>query len=148
MLMIGCGTSPTKFTSTHDQSNLRNVPLGYLQNFNQQMSSFEGTKQKRASYLLLCCVRKSTSINILQGYKNGFLLSWPGIDLIQESDTTPTIVTAKGHLDQEHRNLKSTKAQASETTSLVLPTIPSSENDRKKNALLLFTHLPEKHMDV
>ena len=39
--------------------------------------------------------------------------------MIQESDITPSIATAKGHLGQERRILQLTEAQGNETASIM-----------------------------
>ena len=67
------------------------------------------TNQQLAKYLHACCYSPSKSI-FLKAIKNGNFLSWPGLDskLIEKHLQTP-VATAKGHLDQERRNLQTTK---------------------------------------
>ena len=81
------------------------------------------TTKQLAQYLHAACGSPPIS-TFLKAIKNGLLQSWPGIDLIKESDLLPSIATAKGHLDQERKNLQSTKpssvnssSQPSSTTS-------------------------------
>ena len=67
------------------------------------------TKQQLASYLHACCYSSSIS-TFMKAIKNGNFITWPGLDskLIENHLQTP-VATAKGHLDQERRNLQSTK---------------------------------------
>ena len=67
------------------------------------------TTKQLAQYLHAACGSPPIS-TFLKAIKSGLLQSWPGIDLIKESDLSPTIATAKGHLDQERKNIQSTKA--------------------------------------
>ena len=78
------------------------------------------TTKELANYLHAACGSSAIS-TFLKAIKDGFLLSWPGIDLIKESDITPSLTTAKGHLDQEQKNLQSTQQQPT-----MLPT-PASD---------------------
>jgi hypothetical protein len=50
-------------------------------------------------------------------------LTWPGIDEISLVKHLPaSIATAKGHLDQERKNLRSTKQQINNTMDDFFPT--------------------------
>ena len=63
----------------------------------------------------------------MKAINNGNLLSWPGIENIKASHLSPKLATAKGHLDQERKNLQSTKIPASILPSLDTPPIKSYE---------------------
>ena len=78
----------------------------YIQKANVIIRKNQTTKEL-ANYLHAACGSPTIS-TFLKAIKDGFLLSWPGIDLIKESDITPSLATAKGHLDQEQKNLQST----------------------------------------
>ena len=57
------------------------------------------TTKELTNYLHAACGSPAISTS-LQAIKDGFFHSWPGINLIKQSDITPSIATAKGHLDQ------------------------------------------------
>ena len=90
------------------------------------------TTKDIAKYLLAACGSPSIS-TFLKAIKDGLLQSWQGINLIQESDLSPSIATAKGHLDQEQKNLQSTKSQSPPVPAAAPPahhdtTQPTSNN--------------------
>ena len=85
-----------------------------------------------ATYLHAACGSPAIS-TFLKAIKDGFLLSWPGIDLINESDFTPSLATAKGYLNQEQKNLQSTRqspaihsTSTSDSTPSQTPEIPNA----------------------
>ena len=95
------------------------------------------TTKQLAQYLHAACGSPPIS-TFLKAIKNGLLQSWPGIDLIKESDLTPTIATAKGHLDQERKNLQSTKQHQPAPAS----TADNSEHDESIAPLQTNQSLP------
>ena len=60
------------------------------------------TLKDLANYLHAACGSPPVS-TFLKAIKAGLLQSWPGIELIKESDLSASIATAKGHLDQERK---------------------------------------------
>ena len=104
LLDVSLTTINTQPTS---QSSTTTAPTNLLQKANVIIRKNQTTKEL-ANYLHATCSSPAVSF-FLKAIKNGFLLSWPGIDLIKESDLTPSLATAKGHLDQERFNLQSTQ---------------------------------------
>jgi hypothetical protein len=77
------------------------------------MPSFEKIKQRPAKAI-----------------KNGNFITWPGIDnLSLGNHLPPSIITAKGHLNQESKNIQSTKIKDATIDSDFLPS--SSEPNHK-----------------
>ena len=109
--------SLTTFDIPSTQLNPPNTPT--IERANVIIRKNQTTKEL-ATYLHAACGSPAIS-TFLQAIKDSFLQSWPGIDLIKESDITPSIATAKGHLDQERKNLQST--QNSPATQSTSPTI-------------------------
>ena len=67
------------------------------------------SKTELASYLHACAGSPPIS-SFLRAIKKGNFISWPGIDAINFAKfLQPSIATAKGHLNQERKNLQSTK---------------------------------------
>ena len=67
------------------------------------------SKVELAEYLHACAGSPPIS-SFLRAIKNGNLITWPGIDSVNFSKfLKPKIATAKGHLNQEKKNLQSTK---------------------------------------
>ena len=92
------------------------------------------TTKELATYLHATCGSPAIS-TFLKAIKDGFLLSWPGIDLIKESDLETSLTTAKGHLDQEQKNLQSTctsPAIDSTSTSNSTPSQPPETTPANK----------------
>jgi hypothetical protein len=67
------------------------------------------TKQQLANYLHGCCFGPNKK-TFIQAIRNGNFITWPGLEssIIERHMITP-VATAKGHLDQERKNLNSTK---------------------------------------
>jgi hypothetical protein len=69
------------------------------------------TKTELAQFLHGCCGSPAIT-TWARAIKNGNFLTWPGIDdILLTKHLPPSIATAKGHLDQERKNLRSTKQQ-------------------------------------
>ena len=69
------------------------------------------SKSELASYLHACAGSPPIS-SFIRAVKNGNFATWPGINDINFAKfLDPTIATAKGHLNQEKKNLQSTKVQ-------------------------------------
>jgi hypothetical protein len=67
------------------------------------------TKTALAQYLYGCCSSPVLS-TWQQAIRNGNFVTWPGIDSLSIDKHLPkSIASAKGHLDQERKNLQSTK---------------------------------------
>ena len=67
------------------------------------------TKQDLARYLHASCWSPPIS-TFLRAIKNGNFLTWPGLTTqLITKHLPPSIATAKGHLDQESKNLQTTK---------------------------------------
>ena len=67
------------------------------------------THAELADYLYACCGSPPLR-TFLRAIKNGNLITWPGIrDIDFNKHLTKSIATAKGHLNQERKNLQSTK---------------------------------------
>ena len=67
-------------------------------------------KKDLIHYYQACCfhLRKST---FLKAVKNGNLIHWPGLtSAVVEKYFTPTLASAKGHLNQERKFLQSTNS--------------------------------------
>ena len=68
------------------------------------------SKSDLASYLYACCGSPPVSA-FLRTARNGNLITWPGInDVASKKYLSPSIASAKGHLNQEPTNLQTTKA--------------------------------------
>jgi hypothetical protein len=67
------------------------------------------SKTKLVQYLYGCCGSPVVS-TWKQAIKNGNFITWPGIDVLSIDAHLPkSIASAKGHLDQERKNLQSTR---------------------------------------
>ena len=75
------------------------------------------TKQQLAAYLHACCFSPSVT-TFVKAIKKGHFITWPGLDatMIQKHLIVP-VATAKGHLDQERKNLQSTQQVEATTTT-------------------------------
>ena len=90
----------TLFTSTHQANAI------ILKN---------QSKTELAQYLYGCC-GSPVITTWKKAIKNGNFITWPGIDTISlDRDLPKSIASAKGHLDQERKNLQSTKIPPAET---------------------------------
>ena len=87
------------------------------------------TKQQLAAYLHACCFSPSLK-TFIKAVKNGNFISWPGLDAnLIEKHLTASIATAKGHLDQERKNLQSTKPTTSSANTSNEPTSEEQQSD-------------------
>ena len=69
------------------------------------------TKSQLANYLHACLFSPCTS-TLQKAIQKNFLLTWPGIDKINfQTLVGNSIATAKGHMAQERKNLRSTKPE-------------------------------------
>ena len=78
--------------------------------FNQKVNAVirrDKTHAQLAKYLHATCGSPPLS-TFFKAVKSGNLLSWPGITVIKPIDVPYTLETAKGHLDAERKNLRST----------------------------------------
>ena len=74
----------------------------------------EKTKTELIQYLHKYCFNP-TPITFLKGINNGNVLTWPGFNNKEWLDhLTPSISTSQGHMNQERKNLQSTKHAKSE----------------------------------
>lgn len=75
------------------------------------------TKQDLAKYHHACCGSHVPS-TFIQAVRNGNFLGFPGLDVnLIDRHLPPNLATAKGHLDQERKNLRPTLAATSLLTS-------------------------------
>jgi hypothetical protein len=74
------------------------------------------SKTQLVQYLHGCCGSPVLS-TWNKAIKNGNFITWPGIDSLSLSSLPKSIASAKGHLDQERKNLQSTRVPGD-------PTIP------------------------
>jgi hypothetical protein len=80
------------------------------------------SKTQLAQYLYGCCGSPVVS-TFKKAIKNGNFITWPGIDTLSLDAHLPkSIASAKGHLDQERKNLQSTRINA-----------PIDKNEENKN---------------
>ena len=72
------------------------------------------TKNNLIHYFHACCFSPSIA-TFIKAVQNGNLVTWPGLThkLIKKY-LEPSIATAKGHLDQERKNLQSTQPPSNE----------------------------------
>jgi hypothetical protein len=76
------------------------------------------TKAHLVQYLYGCC-GSPVVLTWKKAIRNGNFITWPGIDSLSiNKHLPPSIASAKGHLDQERKNLQSTK-----------PVLVPAEND-------------------
>jgi hypothetical protein len=79
------------------------------------------SKTQLVQYLYGCCGSPVVTTWI-KAIKNGNFITWPGLDTLSiEAHLPKSIDSAKGHLDQERKNLQSTRVQ--------LPTTSSEDDD-------------------
>jgi hypothetical protein len=76
------------------------------------------SKTQLAQYLYGCCGSPALS-TWKKAIKNGNCLTWPGIDTLSLASLPKSMASAKGHLEQERKNLQSTK----------LPLVTDDEDD-------------------
>jgi hypothetical protein len=71
------------------------------------------TKTELAQYLYGCCSSPAVS-TWKKAIKNGNFITWPGIDTISlDRDLPKSVASTKGYLDQECKNLQSTRTAQS-----------------------------------
>jgi hypothetical protein len=73
------------------------------------------SKTQLVQYLHGCCGSPVLS-TWKKAIKNGNFITWPGIDSISLSSLPKSIATAKGHLDQERKNLQTTQVKQNTDT--------------------------------
>ena len=103
--------------STNNHNNTTPILRKHVSNIIIRKST---TIKDLIHYFQGCCFGPSKS-TFLKAVKNGNFITWPGLTYKNlDKNYTPTIFTAKGHLNQERKNLQSTK---------VIHTIPLSVED-------------------
>jgi hypothetical protein len=95
-----------------------NIPLSPRQHLNAIIRR-DLSKTQLVQYLHGCCGSPVLS-TWKQAIKNGNFITWPGIDSLSLSSLPKSLSSAKGHLDQERKNLQSTR---------VPPDIPIVDDD-------------------
>ena len=89
--------------STNEDTSLRRQSMNVIIKKDQSKSDL-------ASYLYACCGSPPVSA-FLRAARNENLITWPGIDdIASKKYLSPSIASAKGHLNQEPTNPQSTKA--------------------------------------
>jgi hypothetical protein len=105
------------------------------------------TKTELVKYLHACCFSPATS-TFIKAVQNGNFITWPGLEASTIRKFLPdSIATAKGHLDQEQKNLQSTKPTTTPSDEFndFFPT-PSTPNEvTNECCALLFPFVP-KHV--
>jgi hypothetical protein len=123
---------PTNSTNTHRLLSSLVTPLP------QQAVACNATKHKTkadlVTFLHATCSSPATS-TFLQVIKAGYFTTWPGLTPELVSKYLPkSVASIKGHLDQQHKNVRSTKPKPSSE--------PSFERlDRRTNTV--FAHIFE-----
>ena len=108
------------------------------------------TKHDLIRYLHACSFSPPIT-TFLKAVKNGNFVTWPGItEQLIKKYLTPSIATAKGHLDQERKNVQSTKNNENEIDLDFFP--PSDIPNQKVNeicaALMPFTPQEKGYADL
>jgi hypothetical protein len=97
------------------------------QSFPQQANPIirkDQTKTELAQHLYGCCGSPAVS-TWKMAIKNGNFITWPGIDTISlDRDLPKSVASTKGHLDQERKNLQSTR-----TAQPILNPISTDDDD-------------------
>ena len=128
-------------THTHNRLCAGNSPVETNQNatVTQKLNAIirkAQTKQELVQYLHGCC-GSTTLATWAKAIKNGNFITWPGINDIKVlQDGVPSVATAKGHLDQERKNLQSTKKQ--EDDYFPLPDTPNTKTYQACATLVAF----------
>jgi len=102
-------------------------------------------------FLHACCFSPATS-TFIKAIKNGNFLTWPGLTAENVRKHLPVfIATLKGHMNEERKNIQSTKTKFTSTTTTDSPTdidfFPTSEHPNGKTyecmaAIVGFLHNP------
>jgi hypothetical protein len=94
----------------------------------------EGTIADMIAFLHKAMFSPTTTTTLLQAVKNGHLATWPGMITENINKHLPkSIATALGHLDQQHKNTRSTKPKTPTTTPTPKSdTQPTSENPNER----------------
>ena len=100
------------------------------------------TKHELAEYLHKCAFSPALS-TFQKAIRMGHFISWPGImDINFKNFITNIFPTAKGHLDQERSNLRSTKMNTNKKTDDDF--FPKNDATKKyKNAAMLYPITPK-----
>ena len=97
--------TPSQPFPTHDVSSVSPVPNHSCNVIIRKHT----TKRDLAQYFHACAFSPSPS-TFLTAIKKGHFISWPGLTTsLIKKHLPPSIFTAKGHLNQEMKNLQSTK---------------------------------------
>ena len=104
--------------NSHPTQHTKNESMNYIVTKNK-------TKLELARYYHAALFSPSFS-TLSKAIRNGNLISWPGIDNLNFADLLGTsLATELGHLDQERKNLRSTKNVGTGPT--LLPTTKTNE---------------------
>ena len=101
------------------------------------------TRKEVVDYLHACCF-SPTKQTFLQAIKNGNFLTWPSLtqDLVSKH-LIPPVATAKGHLTQERKKLRSTKITQEHNEFFPTPeTLPPA---RTNNVMALLSPFHERN---
>ena len=86
------------------------------------------TKSYLIHYLHACCFSPPIATS-LKAVKNGNFITWPGLtENLMRKYLQPSITTAKGHLDQERKNLQTTSTLSPDETIDFSPRSDSPNN--------------------
>ena len=100
--------------SSPAQSRSPNKSVNTTQHVNALIAQ-DKTKSQLADYLHACLFSPCIS-TLKKAIKHKFLLTWPGIEFLHfEKFSSDSIATAKGHMAQERKNLRSTKSSCTST---------------------------------
>jgi hypothetical protein len=95
-----------------DMASTYNIASPLRPNVPQQVNAIirkDQTKKELAQYLYGCCGSPVVS-TWKKAIQNGNFITWPGIDTISlDRDLPKSVASTKGHLDQERKNLQSTR---------------------------------------
>ena len=138
------------YTIIHDEQDkgttLWKIPLFTSEGETQYITTSEGENifcnleqietEKYIIHFLHASLFSQVKLTWLNSIKNKQFITWPGINTTNVAKhLTPTIETAKGHLDQKRKNIKSTQKETKEEK---LDTTLSPE---EKNEYVLITFL-------
>ena len=110
------------------------------------------TKADLAQYLHACCFSPAPS-TLIRAINNGNMITWPGLtpSLIRKH-LEKSVATAKGHLDQEQKNLQSTKTSIKiEDEELDFNPVPHTEGEKTHNCFALivdFQNVKKAYLDL
>lgn len=99
-------------------------------------------KHDIAQYIQGCLFSASPS-TIDKAIKNGNLLGWPAVDDLSFKKLTPTVPNCKGHLDQERKNLQSTRPNDTADAEYVEDIFPTQIDAKTGSCLAMVFPAPE-----